>query len=190
MRNVFHVIFSLSQLYPIFAVKMAHLERYFNILFAISLYTSFSANSVQKRANFENEILKTIHNNLKKKGVTFIRNMRKSVGFFKRWRVRLWKRLGYARQTVNRRNIKCKWHFRRTVEEGRGSHFRGKSFKKLPPQMLLKKLVKCTRSAWYTVVKNFVVTWTIYRQWGNKIIFNPFNTLTAKVVLLESFLEA
>lgn len=68
MRNVFHVIFSLSQLYPIFAVKMAHLERYFNILFAISLYTSFSANSVQKRANFENEILKTIHNNLKKRG--------------------------------------------------------------------------------------------------------------------------
>lgn len=190
MRNVFHVIFSLSQLYPIFAVKMAHLERYFNILFAISLYTSFSANSVQKRANFENEILKTIHNNLKKKGVTFIRNMGKSVGFFKRWRVRLWKWLGYARQTVNRRNIKCKWHFRRTVEEGRGSHFRGKSFKKLPPQMLLKKLVKCTRSAWYTVVKNFVVTWTIYRRWGNKIIFNPFNTLTAKVVLLESFLEA
>lgn len=126
----------------------------------------------------------------KKKGVTFIRNMRKSVGFFKRWRVRLWKRLGYARQTVNRRNIKCKWHFRRTVEEGRGSHFRGKSFKKLPPQMLLKKLVKCTRSAWYTVVKNFVVTWTIYRRWGNKIIFNPFNTLTAKVVLFESFLEA
>lgn len=85
MGNVFHVIFSLSQLYPIFAVKMAHLERYFNILFAISFYTSFSANSVQKRANFENEILKTVHNNLEKKeGWLSSETWEKSVGFFKR----------------------------------------------------------------------------------------------------------
>lgn len=128
MGNVFHVIFSLSQLYPIFAVKMAHLERYFNILFAISFYTSFSANSVQKRANFENEILKTVHNNLEKKeGWLSSETWEKSVGFFKRWRVRLWKRLGHARQTVNRRNIKCKWHFRRTVEEGGGVSFSRKA---------------------------------------------------------------
>lgn len=63
----------------------------------------------------------------KKVGVAFIRNMGKSVGFFKRWRVRLWKRLGHARQTVNRRNIKCKWHFRRTVGERGGVSFSRKA---------------------------------------------------------------
>lgn len=63
----------------------------------------------------------------KKEGWLSSETWEKSVGFFKRWRVRLWKRLGHARQTVNRRNIKCKWHFRRTVEEGGGVSFSRKA---------------------------------------------------------------
>ena len=79
-------------------------------------------------------------------------------GFFKY--VQLWKRHWWdhhgpravCSETVNGRNIKCKWHFRPS-REGRLIFVKGRLKKTAAADVARKTCVKTTRPAWRTVVE-------------------------------------